>query len=147
MVPCCAHAHVALSQSSTERHFCLLPPIPRLLLAVVDAAVSNYASRMLSAPHPIARAFTRSMCRRAVADPQIRAPRPVQTRRLTHRQSSTIFIWSQCNCSTSTTRSKSSPRPAETRSTSPRESRPCCAGETGSCAWDEWKKLERCLSA
>ena len=43
---------------------------------------------------------------------QIRAPRPVQTRRLTHRQSSTIFIWSQCNCSTSTTRSKSSQRPA-----------------------------------
>jgi len=67
MVPCCAHAHVALSQSSRERHFCLLPPIPRLLPAVVDAAVSNYVSRMLSAPHPIARAFTRSMRRRAVA--------------------------------------------------------------------------------
>ena len=27
------------------------------------------------------------------------------------------------------------------------QDQPCCAGETGSCAWDEWKKLERCLSA
>ena len=39
---------------------------------------------------------------------QTRARRPVPTRRSTHRQSSTIFIRSQCNCSTSTTRSKSS---------------------------------------
>ena len=56
MTPCCTHA--ALLQ-----HFCL----PRLPPAVVDAAVSNYFSRMLSARHPIARAFTRSMRRRAVA--------------------------------------------------------------------------------